>query len=124
MGAGKINTRLDLQWPDYTLCLQAKKSKNPRTASEHQEVNDENTKESHGETCRQPSAHIIWYPRGSRAVFAYTGHSEGHKSGVAHHTQPNTMPLGLGVNYKAHGMTQNPGTPDGEQVTTLHRVLR
>ena len=59
-----------------------------------------------------------------RAIFTYTGNAERHHPVVAHHTQPNTMPLGLGVNYKAHGMTQHPGTPDGEQVTTLHRVLR
>ena len=86
MGAGKINTRLDLQWPDYTLCLQAKKSKNPRTASEHQEVYDKNTKESHGETCRQPSAHIIRHPRGGRDVLTYIGRSEGHNTVVARHT--------------------------------------
>ena len=103
---------------------QRKKSKNPRTASEHQEVHEENTKESHGETCRQPSAHIIWYPRGSRAVFAYTGHSEGHKPGVAHHTQPNTMSPRLGGHYKTHGKTHHLGLPAGKQLTTLHQVLR
>ena len=42
--AQEINTRLDLQWPGiHTVSTSGKKSKNPRTASEHQEVHDENT---------------------------------------------------------------------------------
>ena len=55
MGARERNHRLDLQWPGIHIApTSGKKSKNHQMASEHQEVHDENTKESHGETCRQP----------------------------------------------------------------------
>ena len=51
MGAREINPRLDLQWlGPHTVPTSGKKSKNPRIASEHQEVNDGKTKESHGGT--------------------------------------------------------------------------
>ena len=87
MGAREIHPRLDLQWlGPHTVPTSGKKSKNPRTASEHQEVNDEKTKESHGGTYRQTSARIVWHPRGGRAVLTYTGRAEGNNPEVARYT--------------------------------------
>ena len=103
---------------------QWKKSKDPQTASEHQEVNDEKTKESHGENYRQTSSHIVRHPKGVRAILTYTGHAEGHKPVVARHTRPNIMSPRLGGHYKTHGKTHHSGLPVLEQLTTLHRVLR
>ena len=50
--------------------------------------------------------------------------AEGHKIVVSHHTRPNKISPILGGNYKTHGKTHHPGLPAGEQLTTLHKVLR
>ena len=111
---------------EYTLRLPAGE-KNRKILDRLQNIkkfNDENTKKSHGETCRQPSARIIRHTRGGGAIFAYTGHDEGHQPVAAHLTQPSTMSPESGEDYKAHGKTHHSGPPAGEQLTTLHRVLR
>ena len=63
-------------------------------------------------------------PGGGRAVSTYTGRAEGHTPVVARHTRPNTMYQILGGNYKTHGKTHHSGLPAGEQLTTLHWILR
>ena len=116
---------MDLQWIGLrTAPISGKKTKITQLDSEHQEVHDQNTKESHGETCRQNSAQIFWHPRGGRSVFTYTGLPEGHKTVVEHHTRPNTTHPRLGGDYKTHGKTHHSSPPDGKQLTTLHWVIR
>ena len=49
MVAREKNPRLDIQWPVlHTAPTIRKKSKNPRTFSEHQEVHNKKTKEIRG----------------------------------------------------------------------------
>ena len=68
--------------------------------------------------------HALFCIPGGGAVFTYIGRAEGHKPVVGHHIQRNTIYPRLGGDYKTHGKTHHSGPPAGEQVTTLHRVLR
>ena len=125
MGTRERHERLYIQWLGlHTSPTSGGKSKITRRASKHQEFYNENTKGSHGETCRQPSECTIWNTRRGRAVITYIGCSERHKPVVARHNQSNTMSPMLEGHYKTHGKTHHSVPTAGKQLTTLNRVLR
>ena len=125
MGTQERNPRLDLQWPDYTLFLPTEKIEKSSTGFR---ASIGSRKKYQGKSWINFQAAFSTHcssSQGAQDCFhLYRYHWRVQANGCASKpTKQNASKIG-GLYYKTHDKTHHSGPPAGEQLTTLHRVLR